>query len=65
MNTKMADIDIDPFGEHESGLKSQPMKIFLSFQGEEKYKRGTLDQARAQSVNRKHHLEEETLKEPN
>ena len=29
MNKKMADVDIDSFGERESSLKNQLMKIFL------------------------------------
>ena len=57
MNKKMADVDIDPFEEHESRPEEPTDEIFLSFQGEEEYKLGTLDQARVQSVNKKHHLQ--------
>ena len=58
MNKKMADIDIDPFGEHESRPEEPLMNIFLLPQLEG-------DQLENQHVNRKHHLEEESLKEPN
>ena len=57
MNKKMADIDIDPLRNMNRGLKNQLMNIFLSFQGEEEYKFGLLDQAGAQSMNKKHHLQ--------
>ena len=46
----MADVDIDPFGEHESRLKSQLMNIFLLPQWEE-------DQLGNQHLNKKHHSE--------
>ena len=54
----MADIDIDPFGEHELRPEEPTDEhIPLPQLGE--------DQRRNQHMNRKHHLEEESLKEPN
>ena len=55
MNKKMADVDIDPFGEHESRPEEPTDETFLLPQLEE-------DQLGNQHVNRKHHLEE-SLKE--
>ena len=53
----MADIDIDPFGEHES-RPEEPMNIFLLPQLEE-------DQLGNWNASKKHRSEEESLKEPN
>ena len=56
----MADIDIDQFGEHESRPEEPTDNIFLFLQlPQEDHQRGN------QHVNRKHHLEEESLKELN
>ena len=55
----MADVDIDPSGEHESRLEEPTDKTFLLPQWEEE------DQLGNQHVNRRHHLEEKSLKEPN
>ena len=63
----MADIDIDPFGEHESRPEEPTDEhIPLTPVGGG----STWDPRRSQAhgnqhVNRKHHLEEESLKEPN
>ena len=56
----MADVDIDPFGEHESRTDDNTEtgeNIPFTPVGE--------DQLGNQHMNRKHHLEEESLKEPN
>ena len=56
----MADIDIDPFGEHDKTEDPTDENIPLDpvTQWEE-------DQLGNQHMNRKHRLEEESLKEPN
>ena len=57
----MANVDTDPFGEHElrQKRKNQPMNVFLFLQLPQEYKLGN------QHVNRKCSLEEEKAKELN
>ena len=51
----MADIDIDPFGEHESRPEEPTDETFLSLQLEE-------DQHGNQRMTKKHHLESQRTK---
>ena len=61
----MADVDIDPFVEHESRPEEPTDEHIPLIPGEEEYKLGTLDQGRGpwaslcgvQSMNKKHHLQ--------
>ena len=55
----MADVDIDPFGEHESRTEESTDEIFLQILLPQEDRLGN------QHVNRKLHLEEENLKELN
>ena len=55
----MADIDIDPFGEHES-RPEEPTEENIPL---DPITPG--DQLGNWNANKKHHLEEESLKEPN
>ena len=59
MGKKMADVDIDPFGEHES-RPEEPTDENIPLDPVTPG-RSTWDR----HVNRKRHLEEESLKEPN
>ena len=57
----MTDIDIDPFGEHESRTEElTDESIFLDRLPQEDHHLGNQTEER-----KKHHLEEESLKEPN
>ena len=58
MNKKMADVDIDPFGEHDRTEEPTDENILLS----------PVTPGRSSwnwNMNKKHHSEEESLKEPN
>ena len=58
----MADIDIDPFGEHESRTEAPTDKnipLDLVTPVEEEYK------LENRNTSKKHHLEKESLNEPN
>ena len=65
----MADVDINSFGEHESRPEEPTDETFLFLQLPQEVLKGPRsaeeDQLGNQNVNRKHHSEEESLKEPN
>ena len=72
MNEKMADVDIDPFEEHESRPEEPtdeniPLDPRTPGGGSTWDPRGSqaLRAHGNQNMNRKHHSEEESLKEPN
>ena len=67
MNKKVEDVDIDPFGEHES-RPEEPTDEHITLDlcsGASCLQLPQENQLGNQHVNRKHHSEEESLKEPN
>ena len=60
----MADVDIDPFREHES-RPEEPTDKNIPLDPVTPGGSWVLQAHGNQHVNRKHHLEEESLKEPN